>query len=78
MCLYEEESELSFFQQFPYSYFKRGDFLDLRSTLFNTVSEDAGIEPRAVSSLALAVSRSNQSARSHIVIFFRKDRKKPL
>jgi hypothetical protein len=30
-----------------------------------TVSEDAGIEPRTVATLALAVKRSNLSARSH-------------
>ncbi len=42
-------------------------------TLFNcasrpsdsTVSEDAGIEPRAVATLALAVRHSNHSPRSH-------------
>ncbi len=31
----------------------------------STVSEDAGIEPRTVATTALAVRRSNQSARSH-------------
>jgi hypothetical protein len=31
----------------------------------STVSEDAGIEPRTVATLTLAVRRSNQSARSH-------------
>ncbi len=31
----------------------------------STVSEDAGIEPRPVATSALAVSRSNHSARSH-------------
>jgi hypothetical protein len=31
----------------------------------STVSEDAGIEPRTVATLALAVRRSNLSARSH-------------
>ncbi len=31
----------------------------------STVSEDAVIEPRTVATLALAVSRSNQLARSH-------------
>jgi hypothetical protein len=32
----------------------------------STVSEDAGIEPRIVATSALAVRRSNHSARSHI------------
>ncbi len=31
----------------------------------STVSEDAGIEPRTVATLALTARRSNQSARSH-------------
>jgi hypothetical protein len=31
----------------------------------STVAEDAGIEPRTVATTALAVRRSNQSARSH-------------
>jgi hypothetical protein len=31
----------------------------------STVSEDAGIEPRAVATTALAVRRSNHSTRSH-------------
>jgi hypothetical protein len=31
----------------------------------STVSEDAGIEPRTVTNSALAVGRSNRSARSH-------------
>jgi hypothetical protein len=31
----------------------------------STVSEDAGIEPRTVATLALTVRRSNYSARSH-------------
>ncbi len=31
----------------------------------STVSEDAGIEPRTVATTALAVGRSNHSARSH-------------
>ncbi len=34
-------------------------------TLFNTVSEDAGIEPRTNATVALAVRRFNHSARSH-------------
>jgi hypothetical protein len=33
----------------------------------STVSEDAGIKPRTVATMALAVRRSNQSARSHYV-----------
>jgi hypothetical protein len=33
--------------------------------LDSTVSEDAGIEPRTVATTALAVRRSNYSARSH-------------
>jgi hypothetical protein len=32
----------------------------------STVSEDAGIEPRTVATTALAVRRSNYSARSHL------------
>ncbi len=32
----------------------------------STVSEDAGIEPRTVATLALAIRRSNHSARSHL------------
>jgi hypothetical protein len=50
----------------------------LYSTLFYTASsaapqipdssEDAGIEPRIVANLALAVRRSNNSARSHRII----------
>ncbi len=31
----------------------------------STVSEDAGIEPRTVATTALAVKRSDQSARAH-------------
>jgi hypothetical protein len=31
----------------------------------STVSEDAGIEPRAVATFALTARRSNHSARSH-------------
>ncbi len=48
------------------------DFLDFFCTLFNTcrpsdstVSEDAGVEPRTYATSALAVRRSNHSARSH-------------
>jgi hypothetical protein len=33
-----------------------------------TVSEDPGIEPRTVATLALAVRRSNHSARSHMCL----------
>jgi hypothetical protein len=33
----------------------------------STVSEDAGIESRTVAFLALAVGRSNNSARSHLL-----------
>jgi hypothetical protein len=36
----------------------------------STVSEDAGIEPRTVVSAALAVRRSNHSARSHQSYFY--------
>jgi hypothetical protein len=36
----------------------------------STVSEDAGIEPRTVATTALAVRRSNHSARSHPDILF--------
>jgi hypothetical protein len=53
----------------------RGDILDFFSTLYNTlssavprdftVSEDTGIEPRTVATTALAVRRSNHSARFH-------------
>ncbi len=51
--------------------FCKGDFLDFLCTIFNTassdstVSEDAGIERRTVATTALAVWRSNHSARSH-------------
>ncbi len=37
--------------------------------LDSTVSEDAGIEPRTIATSALAVRRSNQSARSHPLLF---------
>jgi hypothetical protein len=37
--------------------------------LDSTVSEDAGIEPRIVATLALAVRRSNQAVRSHLLFF---------
>jgi hypothetical protein len=33
----------------------------------STVSEDAGIEPRTVATSALAIRRSNHSARSHLM-----------
>ncbi len=39
--------------------------LHLPPLRFHTVSEDAGIEPRTVATLALAVRRANNSARSH-------------
>ncbi len=50
---------------------KGGIFLLLYSTLLHlppqdsTVSEDAGIAPRTAATSALAVRRSNRSARSH-------------
>jgi hypothetical protein len=34
-----------------------------------TLSEDDGIEPRTVATLALTASRSNHSARSHLICF---------
>ena len=51
MLLLYEELVLNFYVFFMYG------------TVFNTVSEDAGIEPRTVATLALAVRRSNHSAR---------------
>jgi hypothetical protein len=42
----------------------KGNFSDFFSTLFNTALS-AGIEPRAVRTSALAVRRSNLSARTH-------------
>jgi hypothetical protein len=44
-------------------YFVKNCFICRPSDL--TVSEDAGIEPRTAATLALAVRRSNNSARSH-------------
>ncbi len=34
------------------------------------MSEDAGIEPRTVATLAMAVRRTNQSARSHLLFVY--------
>ncbi len=64
-----------------YCAYSKGGFLGFRVLLFmyaiqiqhcfiwrpsdSIVSEDVGIEPRTVASLALAVRRSNHSARSH-------------
>jgi len=45
-------------------YIRYSTLLHLPPLIFN-VSEDAGIEPRTVATTALAIRRSNHSARSH-------------
>ncbi len=65
-------------QDFFYCIFTQGDFLVIFYVLYSTlrhlapllVSEDAGIELRTVATLALAVTRSNHSARSYPLLSF--------
>jgi hypothetical protein len=73
VCFKKQSPIVSFF--FLCFFNKQGVFLDIFMNYIqhcfichpsdSTVSEDAGIEPRTVATLALAVGRSNHSARSH-------------
>jgi hypothetical protein len=54
-----------FWIYFYYFSVRYSTLLCLPPLRYSTVLEDAGIEPRTVATLALAVRHSNHSARSH-------------
>jgi hypothetical protein len=64
-------TEFLFQEGLIYGIWFRNPICTLFNTVFiclpsdSTVSEDAGIEPRTVATLAMAVRRTNHSARSH-------------